>query len=212
MTELNGSVRSAPNGARGCDVNFPVSGSFARELINAGHSFCIRYIPRAQGSNSGGNLSNIEAVTILNAGLALMVVQHVANEGWSTNAALGTAYGSYAASYCKDVVGLPPGVNVWLDLEGINPSAAKADVIAYCQTWFNEVKAAGYVPAIYIGWQVIINNQDAYYNLPFAHYWKAYNADVTPAVRGYQMIQGTQVSINGVEVDPNTVHTDNKGG
>lgn len=210
MNELNGTIQASPDGATGCDVNFPISEHFAQAIINTGRTFCIRYIPRAHGSNSGGDLTNAEAALIINAGLALMVVQHVANEGWEPTEELGAAYGSYAATYCKDVVGLPTGVNVWLDLEGVNANAAKADVIAYCKAWYNAVNAAGYVPGVYIGWQVIINNQEAY-DLPFCHYWKAYNADVTPATRGYQMIQGTQVPIGGIEVDPNTIKTDNRG-
>ncbi len=210
MTPITALPQSAPDNSTGCDCNVPVTEHLAQSIKDTGRIFVVRYIPRGAGTNKGGDLSNAEAHTILNSGLALMVVQHVANEGWSPDEALGTSYGSYAASYCKEV-GLPSGVNVWLDLEGVNPNAAKYDVISYCNAWYNEVNAAGYVPGIYIGWQVIINNQDAY-NLPFAHYWAAYNADVVPAIRGYQLKQGLQIKIGGVMVDPDTIHLDGKGG
>ncbi|MDR3551236.1 MAG: DUF1906 domain-containing protein [Candidatus Babeliales bacterium] len=210
MQPLNGKIESAPDKATGCDCNFVVTPKLAQAFINHGYSFVIRYIPRAAGSNSGGDLTNAEANTIINAGLGLMAVQHVSNDNWHPTAELGTAYGNYAASYAKQI-GLAAGVNIWVDLEMVNINSAKQDVIAYCKAWYAAISAAGYVPGIYIGYQVIIDNQDAY-NLPFAHYWAAYNTDTIPAVRGYQMVQGIQVNVGGIDVDPNTVKVDHKGG
>src|ERR1700760_4986208 len=106
MATLSGTVQQGAAGLAGFDVNQVLSASQAQAFKDAGYDFCIRYIPRHDGSSSG-NLTYDEATDILNAGLALMAVQHVANDGWSPTADLGTAYGSYAASWCSDQVGLP---------------------------------------------------------------------------------------------------------
>ncbi|MDN3581002.1 DUF1906 domain-containing protein [Mucilaginibacter flavus] len=207
---LPGTVQPAAAGLSGFDINSPVSATAAAGFKNAGYAFCIRYIPRT-AQLQAGNLTNAEALHILNAGLALMAVQHVANDGWVPSAALGTQYGSYAALYATQIVGLPPGVNIWLDLEGVNQQAPAADVIAYCQAWYTEVKSAGYEPGIYVGWDAGLTSQQLYTKLSFSHYWRAYNGpDV--ATRGFQILQHTQKLVNGFMIDPNVTQTDHLGG
>jgi hypothetical protein len=210
---LPGTVQQAASGASGFDIDSVVSAAMAQNFVNDGYSFCIRYVPRtADPRLAPGNLTNAEAADILNAGLALMAVQHVEDEGWSPTAALGTSYGSYAATYASEIVGLPQGMNIWLDLEGVATTTAASDVIAYCQAWYTEVNAAGYVPGIYIGWQVIINNDEAYNDLSFQHYWSAYNADVVVATRGYQLVQSELHGPNPYGIDVDTTQNDNLGG
>jgi len=161
LSPLPGTVQKAPAGLSGFDINSIVSSAVAQSLKDAGYAFCIRYIPRT-ANLVAGNLSNTEALHILNAGLALMAVQHVALPDWAPTAALGTAYGSYAASYCKDTVGLPPGINIWLDLEGVAPGTPAQNVIDYCQAWYNDVNSAGYIPGIYVGYDTILDSQQLY--------------------------------------------------
>lgn len=132
VQQLPGSVKTATAGVSGFDANVPMTAERAQAFKNAGYAFCIRYVPRMASLNAG-NLTNAEALIILNAGLALMPVQHVALPGWQPNTSLGTAYGNYAASYARDIVGLPPGVNVWCDLEGVAAGTDPQSVIAYCQ-------------------------------------------------------------------------------
>jgi hypothetical protein len=211
MATLSGTVQLAAAGLAGFDVNQILSASEAQDFKNAGYAFCIRYIPRFDGS-SAGPLTYDEATDILNAGLTLMAVQHVANPGWAPTAALGTQYGSYAATYCSDTVGLPPGVNVWLDLEEVATTSAAADVIAYCQAWYTAVNAAGYIPGIYIGYGVVLDGSQLYNDLSFQHYWRAYNDDTIVATRGFQVVQTTEKTLNGVTFDPNTTQADNLGG
>ncbi len=155
-TPLPGTVQSAPPGLQGFDVNDTISAADAAKFKVAGYDFCCRYIPRGAGLSSAPSLTNVEAADILNAGLALMAVQHVAPDGWSPNTNLGTVYGSFAANYCSQKVGLPPGMNIWCDLEGIATGTPAADVIAYCQAWYIAVHTAGYVPGIYVGYDVIL--------------------------------------------------------
>lgn len=192
----------------GFDVNQPLTGAQAAALKAAGYSFAIRYLPR-NGSLISGNLSQAEIRAILSAGLALMVVQHVAKPGWEPSAALGTSYGSYAATYAE-AIGLPKGVNIWLDLEEVALGTSVKEVTDYCTAWFTAVSAAGYVPGLYVGWNVVLSDQELY-DLPFKHYWRAYNCDQNIPVRGYQLIQEPQKTLEGITFDPNRLQTDELG-
>jgi len=209
-TPLPGLVRQAAAGLTGFDINSIVSAADAENFKAAGYDFCIRYIPRT-AALAAGNLTNDEATDIVNAGLALMAVQHVALPGWAPTAALGTAYGGYAAEYCSQVAGLPQGINIWCDLEGVAPGTPAADVIAYCQAWYHAVNEAGYIPGIYVGYDAILSPQQLYNALSFRHYWRAYNGPQV-AVRGFQMIQKTQVNVSGFDIDPNVTQIDHLGG
>jgi hypothetical protein len=211
-TPLPGTIQQAAAGLTGFDVNQVLSAANAQALKNAGYDFCVRYVPRTSSpSLAPGNLTNAEAVNILNAGLALMAVQHVANPGWVPTAALGTSYGSYAATYASEIVGLPPGINIWLDLEEVATDSSATDIIAYCQAWYAAVESAGYVPGIYVGYGVILSSSQLYNDLSFQHYWRAYNGPQV-ATRGYQVIQKTQVTVDGIEIDPDVTQDDNLGG
>jgi len=203
---LPGAVQKAAAGLSGFDVDQVLTAKNALDLKNAGYDFCIRYIPR-MASLQQGNLTNAEALNILNAGLALMAVQHVALPGWSPNTSLGTAYGNYAAQYAKEVVGLPPGINIWCDLEGVAPATPAASVIAYCQAWYYAVHAAGYVPGIYVGYDTMLSPQQLYSDLSFQHYWRAYNGPQV-STRGFQLVQHTQTTVGKIAIDPDTTEDD----
>lgn len=206
---LPGTVKQAPAGLTGFDIDAPVSAAAALGFKNAGFDFCVRYIPR-NANQPGGNLTNAEALHILNAGLALMAVQHVANANWAPNTNLGTAYGNYGAYYAKQVVGLPPGMNIWCDLEGVAPGTPAANVIAYCQAWYHEVHTAGYVPGIYVGYDTILTSDELYNDISFQHYWRAYNGPQV-ATRGFQLIQETKKQVNGSMIDPDITQNDHLG-
>lgn len=212
LQPLPGTVQQAPAGLQGCDVNQVLSARNCQQLLNAGYQFAIRYLPR-NSSDESGCLTNDEALTILNSGLALMAVQHVAPSPWTPSGSLGTQYGSFVAQYAANTVGLPPGMNIWLDLEGIS-GVASSDVIDYCQNWYAAVFNAGYVPGVYVGWGTELSSKQLYDDLSFQHYWSAYNNDTEVATRGFQLIQATNVPVDGlqVEVDPDTTQNDNLGG
>lgn len=214
VSPLPGTPQAAAPGLKGFDTNTIITAAKAAQFKQSGYDFCIRYLSRAT-SQGGGDLSNAEALNILNAGLALMAVQHVAANyppGWAPTAALGTQYGTNAAGNARSV-GLPAGINIWCDLEGVIPTTPAADVIAYCQAWHVAVKAAGYVPGLYVGVPCVLNSTQLYQNLSFQHYWHSLSGS-TPdvAVRGYQMIQHFSNDVNGISIDSNTTQTDKKGG
>jgi hypothetical protein len=209
LTSLPGTVQKAAAGLSGFDINSVLTAAAAAGFKNAGYDFCIRYIPRT-ANLINGNLTNAEALHILNAGLALMVVQHVALPGWVPTAVLGKEYGSYAVFYAENYVGLPLGVNIWLDLEEVANTAPPMDVIAYCEAWYTEVKTAGYEPGIYVGYGTRLTPRQLYNDLSFSHYWRAYNGSQV-ATRGFQLLQKTQKAVNGFMIDPNVTQNDALG-
>jgi hypothetical protein len=192
----------------GFDVNQPLSAAQAASFKAAGMDFCIRYLPRTPALIKG-NLTSAEANIIIGAGLALMAVQHVPQPGWMPSAALGTQYGTYATDYAEEI-DLPPGVTIWADLEEVAGGTTAQAVKDYCTAWFNAVTSAGYVPGLYCGWNIVLTAQELY-DLPFKHYWKAYNYDNGVATRGFQLIQQPQKTLDGLTYDPNILQADHLG-
>jgi hypothetical protein len=185
---LRGHVFTAPSGLKGFDANDVVSPLAAAAFYDHGYRFCVRYVRRR--SPHSYDLSPQEAAGILASGLGLMLVQHVAPEGWTPTAPLGADYGDVAASEATRV-GMPAGVTVWCDLEGVAPRTPPRQVIDYCNRWHAAVAGAGFVPGLYVGFGAGLSPDQLYRSLRFTHYWGAYNLppDKEPAVRGLQMKQ-----------------------
>jgi hypothetical protein len=208
---LSGRVASAAPGVIGFDIDRPLTASDCEAYYSRGLRFCIRYLTRAGAQEGAGDLSRTEADTILNAGLALMAVQHVARQNWVPAVALGETYGANAAANARHA-GLPPGVNIWLDLEGVRADTPRQDVIDYCNAWFAAVGVAGYATGIYVGAGIVISADDLYWNLKTKHYWKSGSNVPDVPNRGYQLIQrippGADDSFN---VDTDVTRTDSFG-
>ncbi|HEY1612243.1 MAG TPA: DUF1906 domain-containing protein [Rhizomicrobium sp.] len=185
---LAGHVESAPPGALGFDIDRPLSARDAAAFQARGFRFCVRYLSRSQDHESPGDLSRAEADAILNAGLALMAVQHVAKAYWIPTADLGRTNGTNAVRNAQEV-GLPAGVNIWLDLEGVRGDTPRQDVIDYCNAWFAAVSAAGYATGLYVGDSIVLSPDDLYWNLRTQHYWKSGSNVPDIPIRGYQMLQ-----------------------
>lgn len=209
-TTLPGTVKAAAPGLLGFDANTVISAAVAQQFKQNGYSFCGRYLALGNGQGAT-DLSNAEAANIINAGLALIAVQHVRYEGWVPSAALGNTYGSNAASNAASV-GLPKGMNIWCDLEGVATGTAAQSVIDYCQAWYAAVHAAGYVPGLYVGANCILTGAQLY-SLSFQHYWKSLSTVPDIPNRGYQLVQKWfPQSEFGISIDQDTTQTDNKGG
>ncbi len=207
---LSGTIAGAISGAQGFDTDTIVTAAVARQLRAAGFSFCLRYLSRAEGQ-SGGDLTPAEASGILAAGLALMAVQHVSRRGWVPSVELGTSYGRNAAANAAEV-GFPPGVNIWLDLEGVLAAVSAEEVIGYCNAWSGEVEAAGYASGVYVGPEAVLTGDDLYWRLRTRHYWRS--AARVPRIphRGYQMFQALAPSpIAGIAIDRNVTKNDGFG-
>jgi hypothetical protein len=209
MSALTGMVQSAPSGRVGFDADTKLDLTTAKLFRQSGYDFCLRYISLDQEDNY--DLDHEEAQAILDAGLALMPVQHVRYAGWMPNAALGKQTGQTAADNAIQV-GFPSKINVWLDLEGINPAAATADVVAYCNSWHDAVVQAGYLPGLYVGANSILDSQQLYSDLQFQHYWHSLSIVPNVAVRGYQLIQSDGGTVHGIAIDKNLTQADTDRG
>jgi Domain of unknown function (DUF1906) len=209
---LKGTPQRAPPGAQGFDTASPISARQAAQARAMGFEFCIRYVSRQKGIPRG-DLTSVEAQRILTAGLALMAVQHVSPEGWLPTKDLGMEYAGVAAANA-DQVGFPPGVNLWLDLEGIHHAAPAAEVIQYCNAWFDKVAAAGFLPGIYVGGNAILSGDELYWRLRTKHYWRSESAVPDIPHRGYQLIQRIVRGDApfGVDIDRNVTKNDAFGG
>jgi hypothetical protein len=209
---LPGSVFAAPPGVHGFDVNSVLNRRTCEAAKARGFAFCIRYVSR-QDVQPKEDLSEAEASIILDAGLALMPVQHVAPENWSPSHARGTRNGKNAAKHAQQI-GFPEGVNVWLDLEGAKASTPHETMIAYCNAWFAEIEEAGFVPGVYVGARAILTGNELFWRLTTKHYWKSGSRIPDIPHRGYQLIQSIirNDKIDGVAIDRNLTKNDNFGG
>jgi Domain of unknown function (DUF1906) len=186
---LQGHVFTAPTNTRGFDADATIKPNVAAAFLDHGYRFCIRYVRRQKVH--AFDLSTNEAAGILDAGLGLMLVQHVESEtAWTPTGEKGAANGAVAASEA-DRIGVPSGVTLWCDLEGVAVGTPAQDVIDYCNEWHSAAAGGGYVPGLYVGFHAGLNPTQLYRSLRFTHYWGAYNlnADEAPAVRGLQMKQ-----------------------
>lgn len=208
-------VGHLPNGIRGFDANTRITAPLAKAMHDHGYRFAVRYVRRVQPHSF--DLTAAEIVTLLNAGLGVMVVQHVANDGWVPTAMNGSNYGLIAAAETK-AIGVPPQVHLWCDLEGVRPGVPAQDVIAFCNAWHDEVEASGYRPGLYVGWHPGLTGQQLYRDLRFKSYWGAYNIDRAsmPAPRGlmmrqYEVCAADQVPGIHLDFDVNVIHADAMG-
>jgi len=205
--QLPGRIESAASWVPGFDCDAVLSAALARQFFSQGYRFCLRYLAHAQASL---NLSAQEAADILNSGLALMPVQHVRATGWSPDQALGQQDGQEVVSIAQ-TIGFPDGVNVWCDLEEVNPSAKAHDVFDYCRAWHRTVGAAGYSPGLYVGARTLLTGQQLF-DLPFQHYWRSPSSVPDIPSRGYQLIQfSPTIQLNGISVDLDVALPDGRG-
>ena len=93
---LSGKVEKAPNKSLGFDADSVIHPQAAQVFYSKGFKFALRYL--SLNEEQLGDLTNLEANDILNAGLALMPVQHVPEPGWFPSDELGKLYGQNAAS------------------------------------------------------------------------------------------------------------------
>lgn len=210
-------VGTLPDGARGFDANQAITASAAARAVKAGCSFVGRYVRRSQVHDY--DLSVIERDVLLDAGLGLVVVQHVAPDGWRPTSELGTEYGATAAVECW-ALGLPPEMDVYCDLEGVRAGLPHADVINFCNHWHAQVANKGYHPGLYVGFGCGLTGDELYHALDFDRYWSAYNlnADQYPSTRGACLRQSVAKASDLIPgftnqtMDMDTIHVDMLGG
>lgn len=214
---LHGHVFTAPDRVRGFDANQTITPAAAAAFHSHGYRFCVRYVRR--DTPHAADLTSDEAAALLDAGLGFMVVQHVESEtSWTPTSDKGAAFGGTAASEA-DRIGVPSGVTVWCDLEGVDVETPAEQIVDYCNQWHSAVAGAGFIPGLYVGFHAGLNPTQLYRALRFSHYWGAYNlnSDQAPSVRGLQMKQAERQPVDvipGFDIDFQTdrVRTDALGG
>lgn len=191
---IEGQLVVAPDNLRGFDANRIITPDQAQRLRQKGYSFACRYVRRT--TRHDYDLTTGEANTLLDAGLGLMLVQHVAPDKWIPTANTGDSYGTTAAVEASSL-GVPPGTMIWCDLEGVDrdnrdrTTVPAQQVIDFCNNWHARVAGAGFNPGLYVGFAPGLSGIQLYSKLRFAHYWGAYNlnGDQHPITRGLQLKQ-----------------------
>ncbi|MFN6251918.1 MAG: glycoside hydrolase domain-containing protein [Acetobacteraceae bacterium] len=186
-----GTLQTLVPGAMGFDCDSVLTANTAASFKANGFSFAIRYLSRTAPGH-GGDLSANEAKAILSAGLGLMAVQHVAPAGWIPSESLGTQYGEAAAANAE-AAGLPTGICLWLDLEGVASSVPASATTSYCQAWFKAVSQAGYLPGLYVGANCGLNGQQLG-RLNCAFYWRS--GSLVPDLKGAAYCMAQKISVD----------------
>lgn len=201
-------VETAFLGALGCDCDSKIGLLAAQRLAGIGMKFIVRYVS-LDTTEGPGDLDKNEVHDILSGGLALMTVQHVRYPGWVPSAQMGSDDGGHAARHTVGA-GIPAGVTVWCDLEGIKGTAQ--ETIDYVKGWHQSVRSAGYGTGIYVGGGCPLTSAELY-SLPVDRYWRSFSAVPNVDRRGYCMLQlYPSTMVGGVPVDLNVVQKDYLGG
>jgi hypothetical protein len=184
------------------DTNGKISSSEAQALRAAGVTAIWRYV--FFGSPRPGDIDSAELNILLNAGLTVLLVQHVRNPGWMASPDQGTADGRAAVANAIKA-GYVGRVALALDLEGVRNGAYEHAV-----AWCAEVRAASYRPVVYVGYSSGMAAAQLDALGPDVVFW----ADFAPLTmrphpaRGYALHQHPQSVIAGVAVDVDEVLID----
>ena len=201
-------VQGAPAGSPGLDTESVVSASAAQQMAAAGETFVIRYVS-LQDVEQPGDLTRLEVVGIMEAGLAIMPVQHAEAPGWIPSGTLGAQDGRSAAIHATET-GFACGVNVWLDLDAVSPGTDAQSISAYVNSWAAEVSAAGFVPGLYVGANSGLDAEQLA-ALNVEHFWRS--ASAVPAIAvGYQLVQSPPTSGFGLAYQPDVTQSDDQDG
>ncbi len=173
--------------------------------------FVVRYL--SIGAEGGQDITAAEVGWILDADLALLLVQHVREPNWVPSADRGASDGAAAARNAL-AVGYALGSDIIVDLEGVLPGTSAATVLAYVNAWASAVVAAGYLAMVYVGYNTMLTPEELYEELKDVHaYWSDFGAR-SVAVRGFCMKQlSSTTTLPGVPfpIDPDRIMADSNG-
>lgn len=83
--------------------------------------------------------------------------------------------------------------NIFLDLEEVSNESSPAQIVDFCNEWFDAVHDSGFEPGVYVGSKNGLNAEQLFQGTAFKHYWHAASQADPPkpgAVdRGYQLNQ-----------------------
>lgn len=195
----------------GCDTDTPITHETARAIAAATYEGNpIRWVARYVSfiHPFPGDLTGLELRAILDAGLALIVVCHPPEPGWTASGQLGALHGTMAARNAHEA-GYEAGAYLFLDLEGL--ANAGEPVIGYANEWCRCVSEAGYRCGVYVGYASGLSPLELY-ELPLPDRYWSDAAGRQVAARGVCCRQGPTVTIAGLSVDPDRHFADMMGG
>jgi Domain of unknown function (DUF1906) len=192
----------------GCDTSSKLDHAAACRLSDAGLVFVVRYV--SIGYEGAGDIDADEASAITDAGLALMLVQHVRRPPWSASASEGLADGGQAHANAL-AAGYPEGCTLWCDLEGVEPSTPTHAIIDYCQQWSIAI-APTFEAGLYVGYGTGLTSEQLYALHGVVRYWSDFG-NRTVTTRGFCMKQlaPPDLKLSGVDVDLDVCHADELG-
>ena len=194
----------------GFDTDTKLTADICNALRSYGYRFAVRYLSIGPDC-APGDLDHDEMVTITQAGLILMAVQHVRFPGWRPVKAMGMSDGANAVTHALNA-GLIAGVSIWHDLEGVQQPYVAQNIIDYLEAWYDQVRRPSYLPGQYVGADCGLTGEQLW-NLSVTRYWKS--ASDVPDVpnRGYCMVQSlVPYPVAGISIDKDEVQQDNLGG
>ena len=194
----------------GFDTDTKLSSDICNAMRSYGYRFAIRYLSIGPDC-APGDLDHDEMVTITQAGLALMAVQHVRFPGWRPVKSLGLSDGANAVTHALNA-GLIAGVSIWHDLEGVQQPYVAQNIIDYLEAWYDQVRRPAYLPGQYVGANCGLTGEQLW-GLTVTRYWKSASGVPDIPNRGYCMIQSlVPGTVAGISIDRDEVRKDNLGG
>lgn len=191
------------------DTNWCITPSVAAALKSAGKVGVGRYVP-LPGNPSAGDITGTEVGCILDAGLELLLVQHVRRPPWYPDMHRGDEDGRQAAKSATDA-GYPVDCHLFLDLEGIGGGVNSDAMARFANDWAGVVQGEGFRPGLYVGYAVPLSPAELYALPLFSSYWSDAGRRHV-AVRGCAIQQGApEATIAGVRFDPDVVIPDGRG-
>lgn len=200
-------LHTATQGDRVADTDAILTSADCKQLVSLGYAGVFRYL---------SDLTSTEVGTILTSGLALYFVNHSRAVGWLPSGPLGASDGDRDVA---DLVrlGIPKGVHVSFDLEGVGGGSA-TNTSSHVNAHAAAVQASGNLAAIYVGEGAILTSAQLY-ALRSTLYWHscsriedAAGNEAGPSCgwAAYQLFEDDFVLPNGLVIDINSMALDFK--
>jgi hypothetical protein len=204
----------------GFDTLAVVDPAMAGIMRMGGYGFVFRYLARGKGvpedppSSGIGNLARLELDWLLEADLAVGLVQRGCSRTYPT-ASIGSRLGD-AAVVNAGLLGVPQGTHLFCSLEyqgsrTVAPAAQSGCIEAYAAP----VVAAGYRAGYYGSFDGVLDDAQLYALRGITCYWASatwYPRRFNPSPRGWGIQQGPQTEVLGLPLDPNIIVPDGTPG
>lgn len=208
-----------PHGALGFDSFTPLSQAQYGAMRALGFRWATRYLD---------NLSKSELAAALAQGVFLNLISAAPSpQSWTPGPDVGSAAGT-RARLAAIALGVPPGMNLWRDLETPSATTTVTDVQLDARAFCSELAAGGYVGKVYVGSGLPVElDARALYGLAYKGYWESFSQVAGIAVRGYELRQlfhfpsgdcavsdvfaGAPSNVAALRIDVDVAHFDYRG-